>query len=424
MKIITLKAENIKRLVAVEISPTGNLVKITGKNGEGKSSVLHCLWWALSGTRSHQSEPIRRGADKAVIELNLGRITVTRRFRKTKTGKITTSLVVETAEGARFPSPQSMLNDLIDSLAFDPLEFSRMDTAKQYHALKDLVGLDFSEDESLIQKYMSDRKLENRQVKTFQGAAAAITVPEGTPNEKVSVQDLSKRMTDAVKHNQNVSNHNTELSRMRREIDRKESESAQLRARAKRLIRDAQSRDSESKAMEARYLAMGPPPEIIDEKKIQRQIDESGEINKNVDLRLQKEENEAKGKHHKEKSDWFTNAIKDAKDEILRKIEEADMPMEGLSLGNGVVMLNGFPFDQASDAERLRASIKIGMQANSRLRVMICRDGSLLDKKSLQLLAEMADESDYQIWIEIVDDSGVIGFVIEDGHLVRIPEAA
>ena len=36
MKIIKLVAENLKRLTAVEITPTGNVVEITGKNSAGK----------------------------------------------------------------------------------------------------------------------------------------------------------------------------------------------------------------------------------------------------------------------------------------------------------------------------------------------------------------------------------------------------
>ena len=39
MKIIELRAENIKRLVAVTIKPDGNMVEITGRNGHGKTSV-------------------------------------------------------------------------------------------------------------------------------------------------------------------------------------------------------------------------------------------------------------------------------------------------------------------------------------------------------------------------------------------------
>ena len=43
MKILELRAENIKKLVAVEIKPDGNIVEITGKNGAGKTSVLDSI---------------------------------------------------------------------------------------------------------------------------------------------------------------------------------------------------------------------------------------------------------------------------------------------------------------------------------------------------------------------------------------------
>ena len=39
MKIIELQAENVKRLRAVTISPEGHIVEISGRNGQGKSSV-------------------------------------------------------------------------------------------------------------------------------------------------------------------------------------------------------------------------------------------------------------------------------------------------------------------------------------------------------------------------------------------------
>lgn len=57
------------------------------------------------------------------------------------------------------------------------------------------------------------------------------------------------------------------------------------------------------------------------------------------------------------------------------------------------------------------------MAANPKLRVLRVRDGSLLDDAGLQALAGMADQFDCQIWIERVDTSGTVGFVLEDGHL-------
>ena len=35
----------------------------------------------------------------------------------------------------------------------------------------------------------------------------------------------------------------------------------------------------------------------------------------------------------------------------------------------------------------------------------------------MKVLAEMAEANDYQIWIERVDSSGTVGFVLEDGHV-------
>src|SRR3990170_4767078 len=80
MKILKLTAENVKKLRAVEITPTGELVEITGRNGAGKSSVLDAIWWALAGTKHIQAVPIRKGATKARIRLDLGELIVERRF--------------------------------------------------------------------------------------------------------------------------------------------------------------------------------------------------------------------------------------------------------------------------------------------------------------------------------------------------------
>src|SRR3990172_7943210 len=112
MKIIKLQAENIKKLVAVEITPSGNVVTISGKNGAGKTSVLDSIWWALGGSENIQGQPIRKGETSGVIRLNLGEIAVERRF--TEKGS---TLYVENTEGMRFKSPQDVLDKLVGSLS-------------------------------------------------------------------------------------------------------------------------------------------------------------------------------------------------------------------------------------------------------------------------------------------------------------------
>lgn len=40
------------------------------------------------------------------------------------------------------------------------------------------------------------------------------------------------------------------------------------------------------------------------------------------------------------------------------------------------------------------------------------------------MLEEMADENDYQIWVELVDETGNIGVYIEDGMVATKPLSA
>lgn len=46
-------------------------------------------------------------------------------------------------------------------------------------------------------------------------------------------------------------------------------------------------------------------------------------------------------------------------------------------------------------------------------------DGSLLDSESRKILADLAAEQGFQVWMELVDESGQVGIVIEDGKLAQ-----
>ena len=80
MKIIELRAENVMRLKAVEITPDGTVQVIGGRNAQGKSAVLNAIWLALGGGKASKdiSRPIRDGEENASVRLDLGDLVVTR----------------------------------------------------------------------------------------------------------------------------------------------------------------------------------------------------------------------------------------------------------------------------------------------------------------------------------------------------------
>ena len=50
VKINKLEIENVKRVKAVKLEPTANgLTIIEGRNGQGKTSILDSIAWALGG---------------------------------------------------------------------------------------------------------------------------------------------------------------------------------------------------------------------------------------------------------------------------------------------------------------------------------------------------------------------------------------
>ena len=211
MKIIRLAAENVKRLVAVEITPEGNVIEITGKNGAGKTSVLDSIWWALAGNRTHQAVPVRRGETEAVISLDLGDIKVRREFsvREPKngaaSGQTVTRLFVESAEGARYPSPQKMLDELVGSLTFDPLAFSRMAPREKLAVLRGFVsGVDFEAEAAADRLEYQNRRDTNRTAKDSRTRMAGIQVPEVAGDEP-DIEAHQRELKEAREHNRGVS---------------------------------------------------------------------------------------------------------------------------------------------------------------------------------------------------------------------------
>ncbi|MBU2110832.1 MAG: ATP-binding protein, partial [Actinobacteria bacterium] len=141
LRVVKLTAENIKRISAVEITPTGDVIVIGGKNGAGKSSVLDSIAYALGGQKLVAAQPVRRGQEKGRVRVDLGDIVVTRSFTATGGGQ----LVVSDKDGKRQTSPQAILDRLVGRLSFDPLAFATMDPAKQRDTLREIAGLDLTD---------------------------------------------------------------------------------------------------------------------------------------------------------------------------------------------------------------------------------------------------------------------------------------
>lgn len=434
MKIIQFTAENVKKLRAVEITPAGNLVQITGRNGSGKSSVLDSIHWALAGTREMQAQPIRQGETAAVIKLELGNESVELLVTRKITEKGST-LTVESMDGARFPAPQAMIDKILGALSFDPLAFVRQKPKEQFDTLRELVNIDIDfEKFDALQRGDFQRRAElNKDLKTARAQLDTLPAPVGDIPAKIDTAALVDKIAEAGKHNANIER--TEEQR-RRWCDRAEmlaGIAASHRADAEKLRKQAEVHDAAAAENERdrekilEELAAAPPlPMPIDPAALRKQLTEAESTNRTADQEQARRDRRAALSKDVERLEAeaakLTARMETRERQKNEAIAAAAMPVPGIGFGQSAVLLNGLPFEQASSAEQLRASAAIAMAANPKLRVLRIKDGSLLDENGLKLLEELAAAKDYQIWIERVDASGAVGFVMEEGEVHRAGE--
>ena len=465
VKILRLTAENFKRLRAVEIvpDPKTNLIQVRGRNGQGKSSVLDAIWAAVGGADAAPSKPVRRGEDKASIRVDLGEIVVTRRFNAANDSS---DLRIEAASGARFPSPQRMLDELVGAIAFDPLEFTRQRPRDQLESLRALVKLpiDVAAIDGRNQKDYEQRTQINRDVAALRVRLESFP-DEATSSdaaELIDVQAITQRLAQASEHNtlierrragreqltEKVKNTLVAAEQIETDLPKKMEEVAaralravkevedqieNLRKQIERLEADAteavnalhaatakSAADLRAQATtdQAKLDAAEPLPAEIDALALAQDIDKANTINARITRDRQRTDFKTQLDEAVLESEKLTNQMAARAKEKTDAIAQATFPVPGLAFGDGEVLYNDVPLDQASQAEKIRVGVAVAIAANPKLRVIAVRDGSLLDAESMALLSSLVTDADYQCWVEVTDDDATIGVVIEDGSIV------
>lgn len=426
-RIISLQASNVKRLTAVDITPNGNVVVIGGENGAGKSSVLDSIAMALSG-KEIPTVPVRRGEEKASVILDLGDMVVKRTF----TAKGGTALVIENKEGLRYSSPQSVLDKLTGRLMFDPVAFIKLDARTQLEQLRKLVGLDFSALDAKRKQLYDERTLTNKEADRAKAKVDFMEHHPDAPVEEVSLTDIVAERDAAKEHNsqrgalqvaveqvegslldaqhgqESISNQIAELERKLNDLREQQKEYDQVVPRFHKELRDAKVK------LDAFNL--------IDLAPINERLVTAEQTNQQVRQNAARDAALREAQAIKAKSEALTSQIEEIDRQKHEDLAGTEFPIPLLSFDENGVTFGGLPFDQASAAQQLRASVAIAAAMNPALGVMLVRDGSLMDDKSMALLAELAGEHDVQVWVERVSSDEPGAIIIEDGTVAIAAE--
>jgi hypothetical protein len=398
LQVVELRAENIMRLKTVRIDASGkDVVILGGKNEQGKSSVLACIEMAVAGAKSIPDVPIRRGEFEGSILLDLGDIRIERTFDPSGS-----KLIVRNADGVKQGSPQSILDKLYSKVAFRPLEFSTQKPADQLATLKRIVDLDFTDLDSKRSKLYEERTIVGRRatdaearINTFPTSCA------GAPDEEVSIAALVAEKEAADESNRKIDDGIRRLTL-----------ASERTAKARKELQEAESAEKQAMA----EVVSG---DREDTAAIISAIAGAEETNRQVRAKKDRTKAVESFKTAERERDGLTKQIDAIDAEKAAKMKSAKWPIPGLGFGSNGVTLNGLPFEQASKAQRMKASLAIGMEQNPRLRVILLQDASLLDEDSMATVREFATDNNIQIWIERVGTGDAGALILEDGEIVE-----
>jgi DNA repair exonuclease SbcCD ATPase subunit len=432
--VVSLQAENVKRLRAVFIEPKDNVVVISGANGAGKTSVLDSIMFTLAGERSIQDEPLRQGATKgrSTVTLSNG-LVVTRTYTKKGGG----TLVIRAADGAKYG--QKELNEFLGRLSFDPLAFARADSKKRIAMLQELTG-----SAEAIQKLEEERKREydartdvNREVSRLEAQLASLPEPHPSiPTEEVGAATILREQREAQAVRTINDRRRDQLNLLRakavttqKEVDGIREKMDDLEKRLNEAVVRLESERDKIEAEEKIVSALRDP----DTGSFEGRLREIEETNQKIRLGAKRKETATALSKARCSSDEFTSRIERIEEEKRKLLSESNLPVKGLTFDSTLVRIDGIPFDQVCTSGQLKASIGIGLKSRPKdgLNVLLIRDGCHLDAEGMGIVAELAREAGAQVWvervgsepgsIEIVD--GAVAGSDEEGEKDASPQA-
>ncbi len=419
MKIIELKTQNVKRIKAVTINPDGSVIVVGGQNAQGKTSVLDSIMYALAGRSSLPDKPIREGEDNAKISLDLGEYIVTRRINHKDT-----SVTIKNKDGATFGSPQTMLDGLVGSLSFDPLEFSRMKPQEQAKTLMGFSDFDFKSNSDSYDKLFLERTALNKEVSKLTTKLGEIEFHEDLPEEPINVHDIYVEIEDAKLHNKKLDimeddltttiddrvSLNSQRDSLIKDFDKLKADFTERISNTEKLISEKMEAETDLQLSISSFIP-------TDTTSLEETLKNSSEINNQINNNLTASSYSNQIVIEQVKSSGLSVQLGDLKKERLNAIANTDLPVDGVTFDTNGVSYNGTPFSQCCSSEQLRVSVAVGLALNPKLKILLIRDGSLLDENNLSVISDLIEKADAQCWIERVGTGDEVTVVIEDGSV-------
>lgn len=404
MKISKLQISNVLGIKAFAADELGDVVKLQGKNGAGKSSVLNAILAALK----YDALPIEKRRE--MLKQN-GSISL--EITGTENDRWKVERIIENGKSrlkvkSRYGENgnQSTLNNFIGDNFVDLGKFLEMPRDKQAKAVLDMVGLSkplARLDETYQQIYQERRDVgRDRDNIGFNPEK-----PEAV--EPVSISELATELQAAQENNQLIN----------------ELESSIYHAKSRQVEIEQQIKALQEvlnivKNNEAAAISELENLKPVNTNAIRDKITNAEEINRKADTYIRwqvaKADFDAKDAEYQRK----TRDLEQVKEDKMSLIQNARFPVDGLGYSDdGQLTYNGNAL--MSDGEYRKIAFSIAKALKGDLSIATFENFSLLDPDAQSEVIREAHEAGFQLFVELVTGSNPDGdgFYIEEGELVN-----
>ena len=422
MKINRLEIENVKRIHAAVVEPTPNgLTIIGGKNRQGKTSVLDAIAWALGGKKYQPSQAVN--ADSTIpprLKVIMDNGLVVERKGKNSDLKVT--------DPTGKKGGQQLLDEFVEELALNLPKFMEASGKEKANTLLQIIGVgpQLTELDQKEKELYQERLYVGRTADQKEKFAKEQPYYPDAPQELVSPSELIRQQQDILARN-------GEKARIRAnaaEAERKAAAAEQALSIAYGAAAEAEKRLEEAKAaynkaMEEKEIAFSSAENAGEDEstaELEANIADIEAINIKVRANLNKIQAEEDAKEYRDKYTLLTQKIEDVRSEKTSLLDNADLPMPGLSVMDGELIYNGQKWDNMSSAEQMIVSASIVRKLNPKCGFVLLDKLEAMDLDTLQEFEKWLEQEGLQAIATRVSTGEECSIIITDGYTEERPD--
>lgn len=411
IKINSLELENVKRIKAVQLEPSEKgLTIIGGDNAQGKTSVLDAITWALGGNKYKPSKPTREGSSiPAALKIVLSNGIIVERKGKTGALKVT--------DPSGLKGTQGLLDSFISEFALDLPKFMQMNDKDKSATLLKVIGVGDQLDEleqkekAFYQNRTETGRIKDRKKKAYENMPVFEEAPEALLDIKELIdqqQKIQKVNADNERIRQEAKNKAMNASYLKKKLDDIEKEYLKAKEASEKAFMEAEEASAELDSLID-----------IDTSSIEEQISSIEEINSKVRANFERKKAYKEYEELQSEYDDYTAALNEVKEQKVKLLDNADLPLEGLSVEEGRLTYLGQNWDNMSGSQQLKVATAICKAINPKCGFVLLDKLEQMDMKTLNEFGSWLEKEGLQAIATRVSQGDECSVIIEDGYIKK-----